>query len=138
MAEFQEEVSPEPEVTSVLSNFFVDICKILTQSSLRLDEVDYVLSGINSMELMFTLCADSIDVNPMVFQAVSQAKELLSNLSFEESTTTANQATKLFSGNRGRPRFVVTKEQLEFFINYGFHCPEIGRILNISESTVRR
>ena len=136
MAESQEEVPPE--VTSIISDFIVDTCKILTEASLRLDEVDYVLSRINSVELMLTLCADSIDVNPMVFQAISQAKDLLSSLSFEGSATTANQATKLFSGDRGRPRFVVTKEQLEFFINYGFHCPEIGRILNISESTVRR
>ena len=38
MAESQEEVPPE--VTSIISDFIVDTCKILTESSVRLDEVD--------------------------------------------------------------------------------------------------
>ena len=62
---------------------------------------------------MLNLCTDSIDVNPLVFQAVSQTKDALSNLAFEEiSATAAIQARKIFSGDRGRPRYVLAKEQL--------------------------
>ena len=121
-----------------LSNFIVDTCRIISEASLRLDEVDYVICWLNSLELMLNLCSNSIEVSPSMFSAVSQAKDAISNLTFdEESTASVVHARKLFSGDRGRPRFLVTKEQLEF-INCGFHCPEIGKILGISESTVRR
>lgn len=127
------------DILIFISNFIVETCRILNESSWRLDEVDHILSRIDHLELMLNLCANSIGINHMVFHAVAQAKDILSNLTFEEGTLGSSiSAAKSFSGDRGRPRYIVTKEQLDFFINYGFHCPEIGLILGISESTVRR
>ena len=100
-------------VRTFISNFIIEIIRILNESSLRQDEVNHVLYRIDRLELMLNLCTDSIDVNPLVFQAVSQTKDALSNLAFEEiSATAAIQARKIFSGDRGRPRYVLAKEQL--------------------------
>ena len=41
-------------------------------------------------------------------------------------------------GVRGRPRFDVRREQLEYFISFGFDCPTIAEMLGVSLRTVRR
>ena len=41
------------------------------------------------------------------------------------------------SGDQGRPSFFISKEHLELFLSYGFHCPEIGQILGVSESPAK-
>ena len=100
-------------VRTFISNFIIEIIRILNESSLRQDEVNHVLYRIDRLELMLNLCTDSIDINPLVFQAVSRTKDALSNLTFEERSATASiQARKIFSGDRGRPRYVLAKEQL--------------------------
>ena len=43
---------------------------------------------------------------------------------------------KIFSGNRGRPKFNITKEQLEFMLEYKFTVPQISKMLNVSTSTI--
>lgn len=38
---------------------------------------------------------------------------------------------------RGRASFLISKEHLEFFLAYGFHCPGIGQILGVSAKEVK-
>ena len=83
------------------------------------------------LEQMLHLCENTLNVNPMVFNVISQAKGLLSSLMLNETANTV-QTRKFFSGDCGRPQFVISQEQLEFFLSYNFHCPEIGRILGVS------
>ena len=42
------------------------------------------------------------------------------------------------SSQRGRPKFAVTKEQLQFYLEHRFSIPQIGKMLNISERTIKR
>ena len=42
------------------------------------------------------------------------------------------------SVRRGRPRFKISKEQLDFFVESGFTVPHIACLLNVSSSTVER
>ena len=46
--------------------------------------------------------------------------------------------SKYFTGNCGRPKFLISQEQLEYLIANGFNAFEIGRLLGVSLSTVRR
>jgi hypothetical protein len=39
---------------------------------------------------------------------------------------------------KGRPRIMISEEQLEYLLGIGFSCPKIAEILGISLSTVRR
>lgn len=46
--------------------------------------------------------------------------------SFEEGPASTHiQAERMFSEDRGRPSFFISKEHLDFFLSYDFHCPEI-------------
>ena len=42
------------------------------------------------------------------------------------------------TGIRGRPKFYIPKEQLEYFIEYGFKATDIAKMLYVSEKTVYR
>ena len=44
----------------------------------------------------------------------------------------------VFSGDRGRSRYNITEEQLEYFLDFGFTATEISAMLGVSEPTVRR
>ena len=44
----------------------------------------------------------------------------------------------LFTGHRGRPKYVVAQEQLEFLIEGHFSVPEISKLLGVSTRTVER
>lgn len=46
--------------------------------------------------------------------------------------------SKYYSGNCGRPKFVISQEQLEYLIANGFNAVEIGTLLGVSLSTVKR
>ena len=126
------------DLLNAVTNFLQKTCRILNGSSLRIDEVEHVLARIASSELMLNMSSNTIYVDPMVFHALAQAKHVLSNISLEGPASTHIQAERMFSGDRGRPSFFISKEHLEFFLSYGFHCPEIGQVLGVSESTVRR
>ena len=127
------------ELLNAVTNFLQETCRILNCSSLRIDEVEHVLERIASSELMLNMSSNPIDVDPMVFHALAQAKHRLSNISSEEGPDSTHiQTEMIFSGDRGRPSSLIGKEHLEFFLSYGFHCPEISQILGVSESTLRR
>ena len=40
--------------------------------------------------------------------------------------------------HKGRPRFKISKEQLDFFVESGFTVPNTAGLLNVSCSTVER
>ena len=126
------------DYTECCYNFLRETCRIWNCSSLRIDEVEYVLARIATFELMLNMSSNTIYVDPMVLHTLAQAKHILSNISFEEgSESTPIQAERMFSDDRGRPSFFIRKEHLELFLSYGFHCPEIGQILGVSESAAK-
>ena len=38
----------------------------------------------------------------------------------------------------GRPRFEISKDQLEYFVEYELACPDIAEALDVSASTIKR
>ena len=44
----------------------------------------------------------------------------------------------LYENVRGRPRLEVKQDQLEYLLHLGFKCPEIGEVLGVSLSAIRR
>lgn len=55
----------------------------------------------------------------------------------EKEQWSSFRLSKYYSGNCGRPEFVISQEQLEYLIANGFNAVEIGRLLGVSLSTVR-
>ena len=128
------------EISAQIVNMLQDISRKLN-GVLRDDELDYIIFQIERIETIISLCMQTMEVNLAVSSKISEAKYLL--LSWrtdrvEEQGENGFQTPKTFSGDRGRPQYNISKEQLEYFIEFGFKASQIATILGVSEATIRR
>ena len=59
----------------------------------------------------------------------------------KEMVTTGNKGYsvfRLYTGDVGAPRYGISTEQLNFFIENGFNGPQIAKLLNVSYNTIKR
>lgn len=56
----------------------------------------------------------------------------------QEETSSNYQAQCVVTQEPGRPKFRITQEQMEYFVENGFNCVDISKMLGVSVSTVRR
>ena len=65
--------------------------------------------------------AQLADIDDRVFGCISEVKYLMGN-EIEKGDQNADgfQCEKVFNGDRGRPRYNITKQQLEYFLDFGF------------------
>ena len=81
----------------------------------------------------------SYDIEDDVLQLVRDSQDMLQVIA---ETKYLNQqsftAEQLRSGNCGRPRLVITEEQLEFLLERGFCLKEVAKIFGVHVSTIER
>ena len=70
----------------------------------------------------------AIGIDNNIVSYIRQVRDCLSSY----SPTSPRVAEKLFTGNRGRPKYVVPLEQVEFLIERHFSLPEISNLLGVS------
>ncbi|KAH3867522.1 hypothetical protein DPMN_030651, partial [Dreissena polymorpha] len=62
--------------------------------------------------------------------------------SIEQHKNSSFPSVRFFSANqqrtRGRPVYVISREQLEFFIEAGFTRRQMADLLHVSDSSVKR
>lgn len=46
--------------------------------------------------------------------------------------------TKISSSARGRPKYLLTKPQLEYYLENDFNIPKIAEMVSVSQSTIKR
>ena len=78
-----------------------------------------------------------------VVEALSMTLALLNDLINSEQGDyqhACRHPCSCVSGNRsrGRPRILISQEQLEYLLTIGFSCPKIAVVLGVSLSTIRR
>ena len=73
------------------------------------------------------------DIQMLLLICLEEARQLIGELNADAYY--GYVPGKIFSGNRGRPKFNITKEQLEFMLEYKFTVPQISKMLNVSTST---
>ena len=120
-----------------VTNFLPETCQILNCSSLQIGKVEQVLARIVTSELMLSINSNTHYVDPMVINALAQAKHILSNISFKRPAFAHIKAETMFSGHQRKQTFFISKKHFEFFFAYGFHCPDAGKILGVCQSTVQ-
>ena len=101
-------------------------------------EVDYIYYKLDRLEHILSLSAQLVNIDDRIYCNISAAKCLVGHLlQDEEPVINFNMETTL-TGNRGRPRYIISKEQLQYFMEYGFKGHELAIMLGVSEATVRR
>ena len=69
---------------------------------------------------------------------VNHLREVRDLLSFHCLSFSAHIAERLFTGQRGRPKYSLPQEQLEFSVERRFSVPQISKLLGVSPRTVER
>ena len=56
----------------------------------------------------------------------------------EESSDVHNDRPMIVTGNKGRPKIYISRNQLEYFLEKGFKGSDIARMLSVSNKTIYR
>ena len=115
-----------------------EICRILTET---VDEggIDCAVYKVNALRQLIVQCegVGGLATFPaVVHDLLATVSNILSDCFPERHV--GYQAGKFFTENRGRPSYIITKEQLELFIQLGFHIPEMANMLGVCAKTVQR
>jgi DNA-binding NarL/FixJ family response regulator len=82
----------------------------------------------------------NLDIDDFITETIRRAYRLLleSKSSTQSSVGSGYSARVQRDGGRGRPSFVISKEQLSYLIEQGFKVEVIGTMLGVSGRTVKR
>lgn len=124
-----------------LRSYVVDIQQRLERGRQDAVNFDYILFRIDWLiNLLIRYTSDERNAGPNILQRVinllREVKDMLSRHSYENSTS--YQTGKIFTGTRGRPKFNIQREHLEFLVEQGFNSPAIAGILGVSLRTIER
>ena len=126
-------------ISSELSKYVKDLILLVEQSSFFEDDlIKFRLDWLFSILVRYL---DYIPSGEAVLSLTRQAAVLLIADSDDVhcgKSSVLTGAEILLSGRRGRPRFFISKEKLEFLLDMKFTSGEITSMLCVSTSTVKR
>ena len=102
----------------------------------NLDSVSYRIDWLYNSLVRYVGVYDL--VSEQVISLIRDAKDLLQILVSQNDVPHSYRVEQVSNGGRGRPRFDVSKEQLEFLLERGFSVPAVAQILGISVRTTER
>lgn len=99
--------------------------------------VDYVRYRLEWLIAVITRFGQSFEKEAVIIHYLQSA---LSSLASLESLNNSPpySPTVVRSGNKGRPKFSISDEQLQLYLDYGFKATDIANILCVSVKTVHR
>eukprot|EP00118_Oscarella_pearsei_P019981 m.215171 g.215171 ORF g.215171 m.215171 type:complete len:494 (+) comp39827_c0_seq1:250-1731(+) len=102
---------------------------------------DNVISRLQSIYHWCSQLSHLVSNADGILQAIRQCISLVcsrSDGSVRNEAENPSACRREESGERGRPKFVITREQLEYLLDNDFKVPKIAAMLRVSVSTVRR
>ena len=95
------------------------------------DVRESVIFRLNSLRHLVVRCADIANIPPEVNLCLQRVVSIVSDDSQFRSQD-RYKAGRVFTQDRGRPSYSISKEQLELFIEFGFHTSEMATMLGVS------
>ena len=126
----------QEEFLQSLRLHLIDLSRRLEQDPSD-DVADYVLYRLQQVASHLSRIAGSVPGN--VFADVQHSLgEVTSILADAEHNWQPAPTVLCSAGLVGRPRFEISKDQLEYFVEYELTCPDIAEALGVSVSTIKR
>ncbi|VDI11766.1 Hypothetical predicted protein [Mytilus galloprovincialis] len=124
---------------------FLTTCNGIVQDSIRLlntdvrnpEYVDGVSVRLEGVARNVLRVATRI---PSCYELLQLVQSLLENIQDLKSTVNDNafRSGRSSNGKPGRPLYEISKDQLQFFLDLGFSGSNISKLLQVSQSTVKR
>ena len=101
------------------------------------EQLDCLIFHVERLHrLLLSLHVTTDDIIEAVAVSLSLLEEL--NSSTSGACSHGYAVPVLHENSRGRPRFDIKPEQLEYLLTLGLKCPKIAEVLGVSLSTIRR
>ena len=120
----------------------LEITSRLEQHNVSSDQIDYAkfrLEWFISVVVRFNQARNGLchgNIPSTIIENLQTVLHIVNQL--DRNVSHGYQSEKIYSGNRGRPSFNISKEQLELFLEYNFSVRKISEMLGVSVSTVNR
>lgn len=134
MAEQQSE-QPVVFIRRVLTRLIRELENCNGRSD-HIDSVSYRLDWLYNSLVRYLGAYNPVSDQLVGF--VRDAKDLLQILAHENGAANSYRTEQVTYGGRGRPKFDVSREQLEFLLERGFSVPDVARMLGLSVRTTER
>ena len=121
---------------NLLRNALFGILRQLQSGNGDSDTLDYMQYRIEGLYADVLRCFDCGIVDERVVDTMREDLECF-ELRTDESTV-MYQAGKIFTGSPGRPKYNISREQLEFLIHKRFSVDDIALLLGVGKRTVER
>ena len=134
-----QQLSKMPECDHQVEEFRHDLIINITRIS---HELEFNVTQEKIFDLLFEIdCTiqavaylDSIaPVSDKVYEELLAARKLT-----EDKCSNSLRLEQQRDGNRGRPSYVITKEQLECLVDLGFNATQMKDLLHVSKRTIER
>lgn len=93
---------------------------------------------IHSGPIEMGVLLDLVAIMQLLQRYGTRYAQVCSQVDYTRNDVGFGQPDVYYSGQRGRPSFLISFEQLEALIDLGFNLRRIALILGVSERTVRR
>lgn len=128
------------EIRNRLHDSLTSITRELDEDSFDFDRIDglqYRLDWLYNTAVRFL---DLGVIDDRVVRSVQQARDCLVRCqgSSPGYVSTLCRMQEIFSGERGRPKMEIPKEQLEFLVEKRFSAGDIAKLFSVSKRTVER
>ena len=132
-------MSNHPRVTLIrhVKSLLQNILRRLESQCLSEDDFDWMQFQVDRAYYLMIRGTHLYDIQTSLLICLEEARRLIEEL-VNADAYYGYVPGKTFSGNRGRPKINITKEQLEFMLEYKFTVPQISKMLNVSTSTIAR
>ena len=80
----------------------------------------------------------NLDIGDVITETIGRVHSLLVEIERNENSSGGYSASVQHDSRRGRPSYLIGKEQLSYLIEQGFKLQEVATMLGISCRTVKR
>ena len=130
----------EQQVTDFIRGTLLRLIRQIENSSGATDHLDgisYRLDWLyNSIARYFVGQRQNINVDERVIILVGNANDILRQTI--QNVPHSYSVAQVYTGERGRPKFNISQDQLQFLVERGFTIPDISHMLNVRVRTVER
>lgn len=125
----------ERTIVSELERYILEIVSVLLQGSEH--GKDFVRFRLDYLCTIVARYEDELQHGSDVLCLIQSAREIVWQQVYNRPIFYGADLLDS-NGQRGRPRYKIMREQLEFFLDQNFTSAEIASLLGVSESTVKR
>lgn len=108
-----------------------------SQHGIQHQNLDYFHFRLDNLQNLILRCNKIYNIDDALISSIRSAVSICDGC-VENSSGFGYFAPKISSSARGRPKYLLTKPQLEYYLENDFNIPKIAEMVSVSQSTIKR